>query len=336
MDKKAAIAVVFENPEFGKIRTLTDENGEPLFCAKDVCDILGYKKSYNAVYQLVNTHDTLKQGVKLLGRLRKDGSRTIRTQQMLYVNESGFYALVLGSKLSTAVKFKNWVTADVLPQIRKTGGYIPVQQGESDEETIRHAEEILRATLKEKENLLKKQRLQIEQQKKLIGEQDTEIRRLNGVVDEQVVRIAKNGENIIQLENQVGNLLPKALYSDNVLDSVSCFTTTQIAKELGITAQELNRSLCTLHIQYYQSGQYLLYADYAHMGLAKSRTRYSAFLDPKSDGRQEKMGRAYTHTYLVWTERGRKFIHDLAHRYWELCEKVKGFSSVLKPLAKLV
>ena len=52
----------------------------------------------------------------------------------------------------------------------------------------------------------------------------------------------------------------------------------------------------------------------------KSRTRYSAFLDPKSDGRQEKMGRAYTHTYLVWTERGRKFIHDLAHRYWELCE----------------
>ena len=60
--------------------------------------------------------------------------------------------------------------------------------------------------------------------------------------------------------------------------------------------------------------------DYAHMGLAKSRTRYSAFLDPKSDGRQEKMGRAYTHTYLVWTERGRKFIHDLAQRYLELCE----------------
>lgn len=298
-DKKAAAAVVFENPEFGKIRTLTDENGEPLFCAKDVCDVLGYKRARCAVAQLVNPFDAVKHSVKLSGRLRKDGTPSKRLQKMIFVNESGFYALVLGSKLSTAVKFKNWVTADVLPQIRKTGGYIPVQQGESDEETIRHAEEILRATLKEKENLLKKQRLQIEQQKKLIGEQDTEIRRLNGVVDEQVLRIAKNGDNIIQLENQVGNLLPKALYSDNVLDSVSCFTTTQIAKELGITAQELNRSLCALHIQYYQSGQYLLYADYAHMGLAKSRTRYSAFLDPKSDGRQEKMGRAYTHTYLV-------------------------------------
>ena len=200
--------------------------------------MLGYKRARCAVAQLVNPLDAVKHSVKLSGRLRKDGTPSKRSQQMIFVNESGFYALVLGSKLPTAVKFKNWVTADVLPQIRKTGGYIPVQQGESDEETIRHAEEILRATLKEKENLLKKQRLQIEQQKKLIGEQDTEIRRLNDVVDEQVVRIAKSGDNIIQLENQVGNLLSKALYSDNVLDSVSCFTTTQIAKELGITAQE--------------------------------------------------------------------------------------------------
>ena len=320
-EKTAGNAVVFENPEFGKILTQTDENGEPLFCAKDVCDILGYKNQRDAIQRHVEKFDVVKRDVKLFGRLRKDGTPTERLQQMTFVNESGFYALVLGSKLPTAVKFKNWVTSEVLPQIRKTGGYIPVKQGESDEETIRHAEEILRATLKEKEKLLKNQQVQIDQQKKLIGEQDTEIRRLNGVVDEQVVCIAKNGENIIQLENQVDHLLPKALYSDNVLDSVSCFTTTQIAKELGITAQELNRSLCALHIQYYQSGQYLLYADYAHMGLAKSRTRYSAFLDPKSDGRLEKMGRAYTHTYLVWTERGRKFIHDLAHRYWELIER---------------
>ena len=318
--KIAGNAVVFENPEFGKIRTLTDKNGEPLFCAKDVCDVLGYKRARCAVAQLVNPLDAVKHSVKVSGSLRKDGTPSERLQQMFFVNESGFYALVLGSKLPTAVKFKNWVTSEVLPQIRKTGGYIPLQQGESDEETIRHAEEILRATLKEKENLLKNQQVQIEQQKKLIGEQDTEIRRLNGVVDEQVVRIAKSGDNIIQLENQVDQLLPKALYTDNVLNSVSCFTTTQIAKELGITAQELNRQLCALHIQYYQSGQYLLYADYAHMGLAKSRTRYSTLADPHCDGAQEKLGTAYTHTYLVWTERGRKFIHLKAFKG----KKVKG------------
>ena len=207
-EKTAGNAIVFENPEFGKILTQTDDDGEPWFCAKDVCNVLGYKRANDAVSQLVNDLDTAKRRNKVPGSLRKDGSRTVRTQLMLYVNESGFYALVLGSKLPTAVKFKNWVTSEVLPQIRKTGGYIPVQQGESDEETIRHAEEILRATLKEKEKLLKNQQVQIDQQKKLIGEQDTEIRRLNGVVDEQVVCIAKNGENIIQLENQVDHLLP--------------------------------------------------------------------------------------------------------------------------------
>ena len=312
--KKSVQTAVFENPEFGMVRTATDEKGEPWFCAKDLCDVLGYKRATDAVRQHVRSSDTAKYRIARTVKNRFGVSEgKVQNVQMNFVNESGFYALVLGSKLATAVKFKDWVTSVVLPQIRKTGGYIPVKEGESEEETIRNAEEILRATLKEKEMLL-------EQQRKLIGEQDVEIRRLNGVVDEQVVNIARKGENIIHLEHQVDGLMPKAIYSDNVLDSVSCFTTTQVAKELGITAQELNRSLCSLHIQYYQSGQYMLYAGYAHMGLAKSRTRYNAFLDPKCDGRKEKMGKAVTHTYLVWTEKGRKFIHDLAHRFWELAE----------------
>ena len=312
--KQAAQVAVFENPEFGMVRTATDEKGEPWFCAKDLCDVLGYKRADLAVKQHVRSSDAAKRCVARIAKNRYgECNGKMQVVQMIFVNESGFYALVLGSKLATAVKFKDWVTSVVLPQIRKTGGYIPVKEGESEEETIRNAEEILRATLKEKEMLL-------EQQKKLIGEQDEEIRRLNGVVDEQVVNIARKGENIIHLEHQVDGLMPKAIYSDNVLDSVSCFTTTQVAKELGVTAQELNRSLCALHVQYYQSGQYMLYAEYAHMGLAKSRTRYNAFLDPKCDGRKEKMGKAVTHTYLVWTEKGRKFIHDLAHRFWELAE----------------
>jgi len=340
--KQAAQVAVFENPEFGTVRTATDEKGEPWFCAKDLCDVLGYKNSSCAVNQHVRSSDVAKRYVARLAKNRFGVCEgKMQVVQMIFVNESGFYALVLGSKLATAVKFKDWVTSVVLPQIRKTGGYIPVHEGESEEETIRNAEEILRATLKEKEMLLEQQkkllgesriqlaksRTQLEknkvilaQQKKLIGEQDVEIRRLNGVVDEQVVNIARKGENIIHLEHQVDGLMPKAIYSDNVLDSVSCFTTTQVAKELGVTAQELNRSLCALHIQYYQSGQYMLYAEYAHMGLAKSRTRYNAFLDPNCDGRKEKMGKAVTHTYLVWTEKGRKFIHDLAHRFWELAE----------------
>lgn len=354
--KMAAPVCVFENPEFGMVRMATDEKGEPWFCAKDLCDALGYKRASEAVNQHVKSSDTVKHRVARPAKNRFGVCEgKMQNVQMIFVNESGFYALVLGSKLPSAVMFKDWVTSVVLPQIRKTGGYIPVHEGESEEEMIRNAEQILRATLKEKDDLLEKQKKLLEEQKarldgqkaliavlderlakqktvlhqqevqmgldkKLIGEQDVEIRRLNGVLDEQTRWVSIQGENVINLEKQVDGLLPKAIYSDNVLDSVSCFTTTQVAKELGITAQELNRSLCALHIQYYQSGQYMLYAEYAHMGLAKSRTRYNAFLDPKCDGRQAKMGKAVTHTYLVWTEKGRKFIHDLAHRFWELAE----------------
>ena len=311
--KMAAPVRVFENPEFGMVRMATDEKGEPWFCAKDLCDVLGYKKSSDSVKQHVRYDDTMKRGVWVEVGMKKDGTPAKRLTQMIFVNESGFYALVLGSKLPSALMFKDWVTSVVLPQIRKTGGYIPVNEGESEEEMIRNAEQILRATLKEKENLLEKQ-------KKLIGEQDEEIHRLNEEVNDQMVRMAIQGQNVVALERQVDGLLPKAMYSDNVLDSVSCFTTTQVAKELGITAQELNRSLCSLHVQYYQSGQYMLYAEYAHMGLAKSRTKYRAFMAPAGDGTKRKVGKVVTSTYLVWTEKGRKFIHDLVHRFWELAE----------------
>ena len=312
-NKKAASVCVFENPEFGMVRMATDEKGEPWFCAKDLCDALGYKKSSDSVKQHVMYDDTMKRGVWVEVGMKKDGTPAKRLTQMIFVNESGFYALVLGSKLPSALMFKDWVTSVVLPQIRKTGGYIPVNEGESEEEMIRNAEQILRATLKEKEVLLEKQ-------KKLIGEQDEEIHRLNEEVNDQMVRMAIQGQNVVALERQVDGLLPKAMYSDNVLDSVSCFTTTQVAKELGITAQELNRSLCSLHVQYYQSGQYMLYAEYAHMGLAKSRTKYRAFMAPAGDGTKRKVGKVVTSTYLVWTEKGRKFIHDLVKRFWELAE----------------
>ena len=340
-NKKAAPVCVFENPEFGMVRMATDEKGEPWFCAKDLCDALGYKRADLTVKQHVNPHDAAKRCVWVEVGKKKDGTPAKRLTPMIFVNESGFYALVLGSKLPSALMFKDWVTSVVLPQIRKTGGYIPVNEGESEEEMIRNAEQILRATLKEKEALLEKQKELLKEQKKLmeeqksklhqqevqmgldkklIGEQDEEIHRLNEEVNDQMVRMAIQGQNVVALERQVDGLLPKAMYSDNVLDSVSCFTTTQVAKELGITAQELNRSLCSLHVQYYQSGQYMLYADYAHMGLAKSRTKYRAFMAPAGDGTKRKVGKVVTSTYLVWTEKGRKFIHDLVHRFWELAE----------------
>ena len=280
---------IFESPEFGRMRTAVDKEGNPLFCGKDVCDILGYKKADIAVRQHVNSHDVTKRNVSSpIKNQHGDCTDKSKMMKMLFVNESGFYCLVFGSKLPIAQRFKQWVTSVVLPQIRKTGGYIPLHEGEGDEETIRKTEEILRKTLDQKETF-------IAEQKRLIAQKD------KAIAQKEKVIVQKEAE-ILDLEHDVDRMLPKALYSDNVLDSISCYTTTQIAKELGMTAQELNRLLCTKHVQYYQSGQYMLYAEYAHQGLAKSRTHFAIFVGTNTIS---------TRMYLVWTERGRKLIHQI-------------------------
>ena len=278
--------MVFCNPEFGKIRILIDKKGEPLFCGKDVCEVLGYRNASDAVNQHVNIHDIAKRYVWVSCGMKADGSPALRKALMLFVNESGFYALVLGSKLDSAQQFKHWVTSVVLPQIRKTGGFIPLHENDTEEDIRQRAEdigsrteELLRAALRERDEKIAQQEVLLEEKDKLL---DGKCKLIN------------------EQETEIDRLLPKALYADNVLDSISCYTTTQIAKEIGMTAQELNRLLCAGHVQYYQSGQYMLYADYAHLGLAKSRTHFDLFV-----------GRDTIHTrmYLVWAERGRKFIH---------------------------
>lgn len=103
---------VFDNVEFGSIRTaIIDE--EPWFVGKDVAAALGYKDTVNAVKARVDEED--KRG----WRFATPGG----TQEMVIINESGMYSLVMSSKLPSAKAFKRWVTSEILPSIRKTGGY---------------------------------------------------------------------------------------------------------------------------------------------------------------------------------------------------------------------
>lgn len=103
---------VFKNDEFS-IKSLVIDN-EPWFVGKDVAEALGYAKPLNAIAQHVDNDDSLKRGLTdSLGRLQKT----------IFINESGLYSLILSSKLESAKKFKKWVTSEVLPSIRKTGGY---------------------------------------------------------------------------------------------------------------------------------------------------------------------------------------------------------------------
>ena len=110
-------------------------------------------------------------------------------------------------------------------------------------------------------------------------------------------------KQIESLHHQIEALEPKAEYCDEVLDSVSCLTTTQIAKELSMTVSDLTRLLEQRKVMYKQSGQWMLYADYARKGYAKSRTT----------ARRDIEGDMHTYTRLVWTEEGRRFIHRLCH-----------------------
>lgn len=104
---------IFNSEEFGDIRTVTIDK-EPWFVGKDVATALGYVKPLNALSTHVEKDDSLKQGITdSLGR----------EQETIFINESGLYALIFGSKLDSAKRFKRWVTSEVLPAIRKTGSY---------------------------------------------------------------------------------------------------------------------------------------------------------------------------------------------------------------------
>ena len=115
-------------------------------------------------------------------------------------------------------------------------------------------------------------------------------------------------DTIRRANKQIDFLTPKAEYAEEVLLSETCLTTTQIAKELGMTAQALNRLLEAHRIQFRQrgqSGQWMLYHEYADKGLSQNRTFHY----------QDSKGRAQTQTQMVWTERGRLFIHTMVKQW---------------------
>ena len=110
---------IFKNEEFGEIRTLMID-GEPWFVGKDIADILEYRNGSRDINRHIDEEDRRKSMIF-------DGNQNKET---IIINESGLYSLILSSKLPNAKKFKRWVTTDILPTIRKTGGYINNDDGE--------------------------------------------------------------------------------------------------------------------------------------------------------------------------------------------------------------
>jgi len=131
---------IFKSPEFGQVRTVMI-GGEPWLVGKDIATALGYTNTRKALNDHVDDED---KGVTKCDTLGG-------AQEMTIINESGLYSLVLSSKLPTAKKFKHWITSEVLPAIRKTGGYIANAETMTDAEIMSKALMIAKQTIESRE-----------------------------------------------------------------------------------------------------------------------------------------------------------------------------------------
>lgn len=140
---------IFNNPEFGEVRTVSID-GEPWFVGRDIALALGYSNTKDALAKHVDDDDK-KMGSQNATPSIKDSLG--RDQYPVFINESGLYSLVLSSKLPTAKKFKRWVTSEVLPTIRKTGNY-SVKQAEQDKTREMRAEAMLRNSISKQAKMM--------------------------------------------------------------------------------------------------------------------------------------------------------------------------------------
>ena len=138
---------VFKNSEFGSVRA-TNINGEPWLVGKDVAEVLGYQNASKALNDHVEPEDKLNN--ESLSSLGQRGGRLI--------NESGVYSLIFGSKLPKAKEFKHWVTSEVLPSIRKNGGYIAGQETMTDSELIAKALLVAQRKIEERDKRIEQMR----------------------------------------------------------------------------------------------------------------------------------------------------------------------------------
>lgn len=228
---------IFKNKKFGDLR-VSEKEGEPYICLADVCKIL-----------------ELEQVSRVKSRLNQDGvitSKVIdklgRKQEATFINESNLYKVIFQSRKPEAEKFTEWVTSEVLPSIRKTGGYIAGEENMNEDELVLKAMNVLNKKVENLKNKNKQLTIENAQQKQVIGE-----------------------------------LKPKADYLDQILQSKALVTITAIAKDYGMSAKAFNKKLHELKVQFKQGHQWFLYSSYHNCGYTHSETvEYT-----HSDGRKD-------------------------------------------------
>lgn len=227
----------------GNETRVVEIDGQPWWVAKDVCEILGLDVTSGA--------RGLDDDEKGLHNVQTPGGE----QQMTVVNEPGLYSLVLRSRKPEAKAFKRWITHEVIPAIRKHGGYLTPQKVE---EVLLNPDTIIRLATDLKAEREKNNKLAVQNARQ---------------------------------EQIINELKPKADYTDKILQNRGLVTITQIAKDYGMSGEAMNALLHELGIQYKQSDQWLLYAKYQSMGYTHSHTIDIV----RSDGRPDvKMNTKWT------------------------------------------
>lgn len=211
-----------------------------------------------------NPRDAVVRHCKPMGVVVYDTPTRSAVQKIKYISEGNVYRLIAGSKLPSAEKFESWIFDELVPETLKNGGYLLKKNGETDNELLARAILLAQNRIKERDS------------------------RISALEKE-------NNYAILKLKLQA----PKVQYYDKVLQSQSTYTTTQIAKELGMTAGMLNKRLRWAGIQFRQSGQWLLKAPYQNQGYTATRTHVW----------ESRTGETGTAMLTVWTEKGRLFIH---------------------------
>lgn len=264
---------VFSNSQFGDIRTIIAEDGEPRFCLADVCEDLGLQTAAVARRlpdDVISSHTV------------KDSRG--RDNRLNFVNEDGLYDAIFESRKKEAKAFRKWVTSEVLPSIRKTGGYIATKHDDTPEEIMARALMVAQSTLERQQKRLQEQTMTIERQEQQIQEQHRELQAA----------------------------APKVSYYDDTLMSTNTLTMTQAANAIGLSVYALTDKLQKAGIIYRQSGQIMLRVPFCQWGLHKTRTNTYT----RSNG---EIG---TSIYMVWTQKGLRFINELRDRDFNVTETI--------------
>lgn len=229
---------IFRNPQFGDIRTAgTADN--PLFCLKDVCSAIDITNQRNVTSRLDE------EDVHVVDTPTKGGC-----QLMTYVSEGGLYDAIVRSDSPKAKPFRKWVTHEVLPSIRKTGGYIATSSKMTDAEIMAKAVLVAQSTIEQR---------------------NERIKQLETVNVEQKALIA-----LMQKGND---------YLYTILQSKGTLATTQISADYGMSAIAFNKKLNEMHIQHKVNGQWILYGEFMGKGYVHSDTISFFHKDGRPDTR---------------------------------------------------